>query len=487
MASNGIDVYVKMPSGRSAQYDVRNTLKISGLCELVAKDEGVDACRVRLKYQGKTLDGNKTVGQYGVRVETILKAEILVPKNVDLVVELLDERWSKEIVISNLEPVSALFDIISEELDEERNKLQLQIAGKNLPFSSSSLMEVGVIGGSTITVSKKVEEEPVTKNASNAVLDSTARQEILSSFDAHGRNVEVVFSFDTTGSMFQYLTEVRRKLKECCRQLLQQIPNIRIGIIAHGDYCDSSVYVIKQKDLTSDLETLIDFTSTVGTTTGGDSPECYEWVLRKAQQLDWAEDSAKALVVIGDLFPHPPSYTDQNISWREELDLLSGMGVKVYGVQAGRNNDAVNFYKELADVSHGCYVNLTHIDVITDMFLAVCYRESDDGMLENFEEEVASKGEMTEAKKEMFSQLKQKQKEPQSDSKSKAKENKRYVNAPWWDLSKDNGSPQYCYNSNEDKWTPYEQLQSTVSNPVERKSAGSRSSGRRKKGRCAVM
>jgi len=59
------------------------------------------------------------------------------------------------------------------------------------------------------------------------------------------------------------------------------------------------------------------------------SLQAYEWVLHKAQQLDWSEDSAKALVVIGDCCPHPPSMTDQNCYWHTELDLLRGMGVKV--------------------------------------------------------------------------------------------------------------------------------------------------------------
>ena len=52
-------------------------------------------------------------------------------------------------------------------------------------------------------------------------------------------------------------------------------------------------------------------------------------MLRKAQTLDWSEQSAKALVVIGDAEPHPPSYTDLGLDWRAELDLLTGMGVKV--------------------------------------------------------------------------------------------------------------------------------------------------------------
>ena len=57
--------------------------------------------------------------------------------------------------------------------------------------------------------------------------------------------------------------------------------------------------------------------------------QCYEWVLRKAQGLDWSEDSAKALVVIGDAPPHPPGYTDAQVFWKDELSLLTGMGIKV--------------------------------------------------------------------------------------------------------------------------------------------------------------
>ena len=64
--------------------------------------------------------------------------------------------------------------------------------------------------------------------------------------------------------------------------------------------------------------------------------QCYEWALRKAQLLDWSENSAKAMVLIGDCEPHPPSYTDQRVNWHEELDLLKGMGVKVGGYCHGR-------------------------------------------------------------------------------------------------------------------------------------------------------
>ena len=97
------------------------------------------------------------------------------------------------------------------------------------------------------------------------------------------------------------------------------------------------------------------------------------------------------------------------------------------------------------------------------MFLAVCFRETDDDMLDKFEEEVSNRGEMTEAKKEMFSQLKAKTDSSNEASKeiegacaaSKQKEDRR-VNAPWWMIEEDRNSekiPDYCYNSQSDTWS----------------------------------
>ena len=58
--------------------------------------------------------------------------------------------------------------------------------------------------------------------------------------------VDVAFSFDTTGSMYACLGEVRRKLQETITRLKRDIPGIRLATIAHGDYCDaSSSYVTK--------------------------------------------------------------------------------------------------------------------------------------------------------------------------------------------------------------------------------------------------
>lgn len=56
------------------------------------------------------------------------------------------------------------------------------------------------------------------------------------------------------------------------------------------------------------------------------------YVLRVAQEMNWNTSmkvgaANKALVIIGDDVPHPPSWTNLNINWREEANKLKQMGI----------------------------------------------------------------------------------------------------------------------------------------------------------------
>lgn len=219
-------------------------------------------------------------------------------------------------------------------------------------------------------------------------------------------NIEVVFSFDTTGSMYPCLTQVRRNLKTTITRLLDEIPGIRIGIIAHGDYCDAgSTYVTKHLDLAGDVDIICNFVQTVGQTGGGDAPECYELVLHEAQSLSWSPSSNKVLVMIGDDIPHAPAQTPQKLNWRKELDLLTELGITVYGIQALNRAHATPFYKELAHKSGGFHLNLDQFSYITDFFLSVCYQQSSPDQLQNYEQEIVNEGRMNRGLNQMFNTL----------------------------------------------------------------------------------
>jgi hypothetical protein len=219
-------------------------------------------------------------------------------------------------------------------------------------------------------------------------------------------NIEIVFSFDTTGSMYPCLTQVRRNLKNTITRLLDEIPGIRIGIIAHGDYCDAgSTYVTKHLNLSGDIDLICNFVQSVEPTGGGDAPECYELVLHEAQSLSWSPDSTKVLVVIGDDIPHAPAQTPQKLNWRKELDLLTELGITVYGIQALNRTHATPFYQELAHKSGGFHLNLDQFSYITDFFLSVCYQQSSPDQLQNYEQEVVKQGRMNRGLNQMFDTL----------------------------------------------------------------------------------
>ena len=144
-----------------------------------------------------------------------------------------------------------------------------------------------------------------------------------------GDNYEIAFSFDTTGSMYGYLEEVRRQLREIVLDLKRDIPGIRIAIFAHGDYCDAgSSYVTKCVNFTNNVDTLCSFVRDVDSTHGGDYPECYELVMREVQEkLSWSPGSQKSLVIIGDAPPHEASESQnyRHIDWRQETKSLRDM------------------------------------------------------------------------------------------------------------------------------------------------------------------
>ncbi len=146
--------------------------------------------------------------------------------------------------------------------------------------------------------------------------------------------VEAAFSFDTTGSMVSCIGQVRQGVDKLCDDLFRDIPGLRIGLIAHGDYCDGDKAMSVLK-LTDDPQKVKDFIVNNRSTVGGDAPECYEWALHEACAMGWSPDANKMLVMIGDTEPHEVDYpgNTQKFDWRFGLKFLKDMGVRVYPLQ----------------------------------------------------------------------------------------------------------------------------------------------------------
>ncbi len=212
-------------------------------------------------------------------------------------------------------------------------------------------------------------------------------------------SIDVCITFDTTGSMYPCLTQVRRSCKDTVKRLFKDVPGLRVAIVAHGDYCDAgSTYVTKIMDFSDDEKKIVQFIDKVEPTGGGDSPECYELVLHQARALKWTSGKSKVVVMIGDDMPHGPTYAQnvKHIDWRNELGLLLEAGINVYGVHAmpGCRKHSKGFYEEIAKKTGGFYLTLDQFSTINDLIMAVCFKQGGDEQLQGFEKEVKETGRM---------------------------------------------------------------------------------------------
>lgn len=178
--------------------------------------------------------------------------------------------------------------------------------------------------------------------------------------------LDMVIAFDTTGSMSAYINAVKNHVKELVPKLFSSNPDLRIGIVAFGDYCDmesgdnfGKAYQVL--DLTNDENKVIRFINEAKNTYGGDGDEFYELVIKKiTEETSWREGSTKAVLLIADAAPHKVGYSykgivsDAQIDWREEAKKASELGIKFDTMTIDPLH--VKWYKELSAMTNGVSV-----------------------------------------------------------------------------------------------------------------------------------
>jgi uncharacterized protein YbbC (DUF1343 family) len=167
--------------------------------------------------------------------------------------------------------------------------------------------------------------------------------------------LDLLISFDDTGSMSSVRKQVRSKVNELVGELFSSIEGLRVGIIIHNDYCDMPRHIFTM-DFTTDQRQIQEFVNQDSPCGGGDAPECYELALYEATKMSWEADR-RAFIVIGDQVPHQVGYrygshTNQ-IDWRIETEKLKNMDVQVYGVQALGVRSSNMFYDTISRLTGG--------------------------------------------------------------------------------------------------------------------------------------
>lgn len=107
--------------------------------------------------------------------------------------------------------------------------------------------------------------------------------------------LDMVIAFDTTGSMASCIRSVKEYVTELVPKLFAVNPNLKLGVVAFGDYCDMESQhefgkAYQVLDLTYDGHEIIEFISKAENTYGGDGSEFYELVIKKIKDYTEGED-----------------------------------------------------------------------------------------------------------------------------------------------------------------------------------------------------
>ena len=173
--------------------------------------------------------------------------------------------------------------------------------------------------------------------------------------------LDMVIAFDTTGSMAAYIDAVRQEVAELIPRLFKDNENLRLGIVAFGDYCDmknaqefgDAYQCLMPTDNENDI---IKFVRESKDTNGGDGDEFYELVIKKiVEETPWREGSTRAVLLISDANPHTLGYSykdyvvNNQIDWRKEAGKAAEMKIKFDTVTITQ----ASWYKELSSITGG--------------------------------------------------------------------------------------------------------------------------------------
>ncbi len=190
--------------------------------------------------------------------------------------------------------------------------------------------------------------------------------------------LDMVIAFDTTGSMARYIDDVRKQVSELVPRLFDANSDLRIGVVAFGDYCDMVDAETFGKayqclPLTDNENGIMRFIRESQDTDGGDGDEFYELVIKKIiEETPWRESSTKAVLLIADAAPHEVGYSygkivrNSNIDWETEARKAAEKGIKFDTVSI----HGLAWYEMLSKITGGVSVPFRSDDRTADLIEA---------------------------------------------------------------------------------------------------------------------
>lgn len=200
------------------------------------------------------------------------------------------------------------------------------------------------------------------------------------------KSLDLVISFDDTGSMSSVRMQVRARIKELTKFLFQHVEKFRIGIIVHNDYGDLPNNLVHTLDLTDNPDSVEEMINRYIRPGGQGAVACYNEALRQAINFNW-KSSNRVLIVIGDERPHEKGERWQGVvekdDWRRQCADLFANQISIYSVQCLGDRSRNFFYDGMAKLTDGVKLDLMQFAHINEYIMAIVHRQT--GTLDDYE------------------------------------------------------------------------------------------------------
>lgn len=180
--------------------------------------------------------------------------------------------------------------------------------------------------------------------------------------DTDTRPVDIVFVFDTTGSMNEEINGVKNTAISFANQLSDKGRDFRLGLVSFGD----EILAVRKNDrtLTDDAEEFKRWIGTLVADGGGDDPEIALDGVQTGMEMNFREGSQKVLILITDAPPHErgDGTTFSSVVPQEQIKQAVDSGFTVYAVAFDHTH-----FRNLATQTHGHFYDLNGSTNFTDI------------------------------------------------------------------------------------------------------------------------
>ncbi|MGE0145025.1 MAG: VWA domain-containing protein [Planctomycetota bacterium] len=186
--------------------------------------------------------------------------------------------------------------------------------------------------------------------------------------------LEIVFAFDSTGSMGPVLRATKERMARMVRALHALVPDARIGVVTYRDRGEREAYVTRLVGLDHDVYRALNFLQTVNADGGGDRPEAVLEAVEAAIAQPWAAKARRVIVLIGDAPAHPK--TEGRLE-RLVRTFARGGQSHVHAIITGQSNeqraerDVARSFERITNAGNGSCVLAERDELILEQVLSL--------------------------------------------------------------------------------------------------------------------